>query len=100
MQGFDLLLGSDVAYSLKALPSLFKVAASLLSKRPSSVFILGYVSRYSIFCKRSFGSSLNDHAECTVMSILIIRECAVVLSLFAHADGVMVKQRHVKLSRY
>ncbi|CAL5220955.1 g3059 [Coccomyxa viridis] len=44
-QGFDVLLGSDVAYSLKALPHLFKVAASLLSKRPSSVFILGYVSR-------------------------------------------------------
>ena len=45
MQGFDVLLGSDVAYSLKALPFLFKVAASLLSKQPSSVFILGYVSR-------------------------------------------------------
>ena len=44
-QGFDLLLGSDVAYRLKALPSLFKVAAALLSKRPSSVFMLGYVSR-------------------------------------------------------
>ena len=45
MQGFNILLGSDVAYSLKALPSLFKVVASLLSKRSSSVFILGYVSR-------------------------------------------------------
>ena len=40
-----MLLGSDVAYSLKALPSLFKTVAALLSKRPTSVFILGYVSR-------------------------------------------------------
>lgn len=47
-QGFDLLLGSDVAYSLKALPSLFKTATALLSKRPSSVFLLGYVSRYLV----------------------------------------------------
>ena len=45
VQGFDVLLGSDVAYSLKALPFLFKTAAALLSKRPSSVFVLGYVSR-------------------------------------------------------
>ena len=40
-----MLLGSDVAYSLKALPSLFKTVAALLSKRPTSVFMLGYVSR-------------------------------------------------------
>ena len=40
-----MLLGSDVAYSLKALPSLFRTAAALLSKRPTSVFMLGYVSR-------------------------------------------------------
>ncbi len=45
MQGFDLVLGSDVAYSLKALPSLFKAASLLLSKQPHSVFLLGYVSR-------------------------------------------------------
>ena len=45
MQGFELLLGSDVAYSLKALPSLFKAASLLLSKQPHSVFLLGYVSR-------------------------------------------------------
>ena len=45
VKGFDLMLGSDVAYSLKALPALFRVAAALLSKRPSSAFILGYVSR-------------------------------------------------------
>lgn len=44
-QGFDLLLGSDVAYSLKALPSLFKAASLLLSKQPHSIFLLGYVSR-------------------------------------------------------
>lgn len=44
-QGFDLLLGSDVAYSLKALPSLFAAAAKLLSRKPQSVFLLGYVSR-------------------------------------------------------
>ena len=44
-QGFDLLLGSDVAYSLKALPSLFAAAAKLLSKKSGSVFLLGYVSR-------------------------------------------------------
>ena len=76
MQGFDLLLGSDVAYSLKALPSLFKVAASLLSKRPSSCFILGYVSRYSMFCKLSIESSLYNYAECTVMPILISSDSA------------------------
>ncbi|CAL8471924.1 g11466 [Coccomyxa elongata] len=44
-QGFELLLGSDVAYSLKALPSLFKAASLLLSMQPHSVFLLGYVSR-------------------------------------------------------
>ena len=44
-----MLLGSDVAYSLKALPSLFKTAAALLPKRPTSVFILGYVSRSNSF---------------------------------------------------
>ena len=44
-QGFELLLGSDVAYSLKALPSLFRAASLLLSKQSHSVFLLGYVSR-------------------------------------------------------
>ena len=44
-QGFDVLLGSDVAFSLKALPALFEAAAKLLSKTPDSVFLLGYVSR-------------------------------------------------------
>ena len=45
MQGFGLLLGADVAYSLKALPSLFRTASLLLSKQPGAVFLLGYVSR-------------------------------------------------------
>ena len=55
-----MLLGSDVTYSLKALPSLFHTAAALLSKRPTSVFILGYVSRSCTF------SSLVDscHRQC------------------------------------
>ena len=48
VQGFDVVLGADVCYSLKALPALFSVASQLLSKKPTSRFLLGYVSRYII----------------------------------------------------
>lgn len=49
MQGYDVVLGADVCYSLKALPALFSVASQLLCKKPTSRFLLGYVSRaYSI----------------------------------------------------
>lgn len=44
-QGFDLVLGSDVCYSEKALPALFATAAGLLARRPAAEFWLGYVSR-------------------------------------------------------
>ncbi|KAK9839653.1 hypothetical protein WJX81_003502 [Elliptochloris bilobata] len=44
-QGYDLVLSSDVAYSLKALPALFCAAARLLARRPGAEFWLGYVSR-------------------------------------------------------
>lgn len=45
LQGYDVILGADVCYSLNALPALFAVAARLLSCRPASRFLLGYVSR-------------------------------------------------------
>ena len=44
-QGYDLVLGSDVCYSIKALPALFAAAARLLARRPGAEFWLGYVSR-------------------------------------------------------
>lgn len=44
-QGFDLVLGSDVCYSVRALPALFAAAARLLARRPGAEFWLGYVSR-------------------------------------------------------
>ncbi|KAK9818927.1 hypothetical protein WJX74_001925 [Apatococcus lobatus] len=46
-QGYDLVLGADVCYSLSALSSLFSTAAQLLSKGSASAFLLGYVSRAS-----------------------------------------------------
>ena len=48
VQGFDVVLGAVVCYSLTALPALFSVASQLLSKKPTSRFLLGYVSRYII----------------------------------------------------
>lgn len=45
LQGYDVILGADVCYSLNALPALFAVAARLLNCRPSARFLLGYVSR-------------------------------------------------------
>ena len=44
-QGYDLVLGSDVCYSVRALPALFAAAARLLARRPGADFWLGYVSR-------------------------------------------------------
>ena len=62
-EGFDLLLGADVTYSLSALPALFSTAAMLLRReeteeeeeeekdeeereeKPVPTFLLGYVSR-------------------------------------------------------
>ena len=44
-QGYGLVLGSDVCYSVKALPALFAAAARLLARRPGAEFWLGYVSR-------------------------------------------------------
>lgn len=46
LQGYDVILGADVCYSLNALPALFGVAARLLSCKSGSKFLLGYVSRY------------------------------------------------------
>lgn len=45
VQGYDILLGADVCYSLKALPNLFKAASQLLTHKKGSKFLLGYVSR-------------------------------------------------------
>jgi len=47
LQGFDVVLGADVCYSLKALPALFGVASQLLGRTPDCKFLLGYVSRYA-----------------------------------------------------
>ena len=44
-QGYDIILGADVCYSLNALPALFGAAARLLNCRPGCTFLLGYVSR-------------------------------------------------------
>ena len=45
MQGYGLVLGSDVCYSVRALPALFAAAARLLARRLGAEFWLGYVSR-------------------------------------------------------
>eukprot|EP00884_Botryococcus_braunii_P004057 jgi/Botrbrau1/13652/Bobra.0292s0002.1 len=44
-QGFQLLLGADVCYSLNALPVLFRAASRLLSQATDAFFLLAYVSR-------------------------------------------------------
>ena len=45
VQGFPLLLGADVCYSLNQTPLLFSAAAGLLARTADARFLLGYVSR-------------------------------------------------------
>jgi hypothetical protein len=60
-QGYDLVLGADVCYSVKALPALFTAAAGLLARRPGAEFWLGYVSR----CARACCAVTSRFAEVT-----------------------------------
>lgn len=65
MQGFDIVLGADVCYSLKALPVLLGAAAQLLSPKSGSIFLLGYVSRYChvlLLCLWVHWCALHAHA--------------------------------------
>lgn len=45
LQGFDLMLGADICYSIKALPFIFRALGRLLARRKDSLGLLGYVSR-------------------------------------------------------
>ena len=46
LQGFKLVLGADVCYSLNMTPFMFAAAARLLERSLDAIFLLGYVSRY------------------------------------------------------
>lgn len=53
MQGFELVLGADICYGLKALPFIFGTYAALLSPSPRALGLLGYVSRHVPLCPRN-----------------------------------------------
>ena len=45
LQGFNLVLGADICYGLKAVPFIFQTFAALLCQEQPSLGLLGYVSR-------------------------------------------------------
>lgn len=47
-QGFDLVLGADICYGLRALPFIFRAYKILLASTPDALGLLGYVSRLSL----------------------------------------------------
>ncbi len=71
LQGFDIVLGADVCYSLKALPALFGVASQLLGDRPGCKFLLGYVSRYAQYLL----DALDVIHESTCVHLAIVHLC-------------------------
>ena len=71
LQGFDIVLGADVCYSLKALPALFGVASQILGRRPGCKFLLGYVSRYA----RYLLDALDIVHESTCVHLAILLFC-------------------------
>ena len=96
MQGYDLVLGSDVCYSVRALPALFAAAATLLARWPGAEFWLGYVSRCAQCntCNRLLNRLMDKRFLlcCTCLS-----ECRSPLvihlsgSFHAHCQGVRVR---------
>ena len=44
-QGFNLILGADICYSIRALPYIFRALSILLARTEKSEGLLGYVSR-------------------------------------------------------
>lgn len=56
LQGFELLLGADLCYTLGALQKLFLTASQLLSRAQGSSFFMSYVSRWD--------SNLISHLQC------------------------------------
>lgn len=63
-QGYDIVLGADICYGLKALPYIFRAYAILLAQGKAALGLLGYVSRsvigftYMLKCS-TYGPNLN-----------------------------------------
>ncbi|KAK9804741.1 hypothetical protein WJX72_002891 [[Myrmecia] bisecta] len=86
-QGFDLVLGADVCYSVKALPSLFSTAARLLSPAPGALFLLGYVSRAA-------GIDRGIHTEAARVGLGIMEIAGTRQSVGGGLEGVVFQLQH------